>query len=184
MKHRLYYVSALLFAVLFVVGCDETTVPEDVAKQLTVEQAKVEPGFTWLEPTMMTYTPDADAVNQIKNSYMADPNRTVIMYLNPSCTCDGSRKTIPNALRTLHDAGVPDSKIVIYVMRSSKAKHPHSDRYSLKGLPNIYLLKGDKTVYYIETESEVTKYHQVGGSEKQIGATDKIETILAEGFAL
>lgn len=184
MKRSILNLSVLLCALLFIVGCEETAVPEDVARQLTVEQAKVEPGFTWLEPTMMTYTPDAAIVNSIKTAYNTDPNRSVVVYVNPSCTCDGSRVLVPHALRSLLEAGIPENKISIYVMRTSKAKHPNTDKYVLRGLPNIYLLKGDKTVFYIETENEVTVRNPVGGSPKPIGAEDKIEAILAEGFAL
>lgn len=184
MKHSILNLSFLLCAFLFMVGCEETAVPEDVARQLTVEQAKVEPGFTWLEPTMATYTPDAAAVNSIKTAYNADPNRSVIVYVNPSCTCDGSRVLVPHALRSLLEAGIPENKISIYVMRTSKAKHPNTDKYVLRGLPNIYLLKGDKTVFYIESENEVAARRTASESPKPIGVQDKIEAILAEGFAL
>lgn len=184
MKHTFMKLVLVFSVVLFIAGCEETTVPEDVAKQLTIEQAKVEPGFTWLESTMLTYAPDTNILNQIKKAYASDPNRSIIVYVNPSCSCDGSRVLVPQALRSLLEAGIPESKISIYVMRTTKAKHPYSDRYTLKGLPNIYILKDGKTVFFIESDSDAVKKYGLGETAKPIAASDKIESVLAEGFAL
>lgn len=183
MKNTFTKLVFVFSAILFIAGCEETTVPEDVAKQLSVEQAKVEPGFTWLESAMITYTPDTNILKQIKNAYASNPNRSVVVYVNPSCSCDGSRVRVPQALRSLLEAGIPESKISIYVMRTSKAKHPYSDRYTLKGLPNIYILKGGKTVFFIESDNEAIRKYGLGETAKPIIASDKIESVLAEGFA-
>ncbi|HRI30622.1 MAG TPA: hypothetical protein PLQ21_03770, partial [Candidatus Kapabacteria bacterium] len=166
-------------------GCNESvSVPEDIARQLTVEQAVIEPGFTWLQPTMDTYTPNAESVKQIADSYSADPNRSVIVYVNPGCSCVGSRKYVPHALKTLQAAGIPSSKITIFTMRTASGRHPHSDKYILEGLPSVYILKGTTTTFYFETKNEVSTWRSATSSRNTVTEKDAIETVLAQGFAL
>lgn len=186
MMHRRIAQSIVCLSLFFIMlGCEESTsVPEDVARQLTIEQAVVEPGFTWLQPTMDTYTPNPESVKQIADMYNADPNRSVIVYVNPGCSCVGSRKYVPHTLKTLQAAGIPSKKITIFTMRTASGRHPNSDKYKLEGLPSVYLLKGNTTTFYFETKNEQSSWRSATGSANVVTEKDAIETVLAQGFAL
>lgn len=187
MIHRRIVQSMFCLSLFFVMlGCNESvSVPEDVARQLTIEQAVIEPGFTWLQPTMDTYTPNAESVKQIADMYNADPNRSVIVYVNPGCSCVGSRKYVPHTLKVLQAAGIPSSKISIFAMRTASGRHPNSDKYKLEGLPSVYILKGNMTTFYFETKNEVSTWRSSTDDKKTtVTEQDPIEAVLAQGFAL
>jgi len=185
MRRRIVQSIVCLSLFFIMLGCEESTsVPEDVARQLTIEQAVVEPGFTWLQPTMDTYTPNPESVKQIADLYNADPNRSVIVYVNPGCSCVGSRKYVPHTLKTLQAAGIPSQKITVFTMRTASGRHPNSDKYKLEGLPSVYLLKGSTTTFYFETKNEQSSWRSSTGAANVVTEKDAIEEVLAKGFAL
>ncbi len=135
---------ALLCSLAFVaMSCNNAV--EFTADQLTVAGIAAQPGYAWFNGKVAAYTPAPANVAAIQSAYAADPFNTII-YVNPSCSCDGTQFHFPDLVKTLRSAGIPDSTVTIFSMRNAETKQPYSDIYPVKSLPTFYFVHTSKKV--------------------------------------
>ncbi|MDW8075682.1 MAG: hypothetical protein RMK00_07905 [Bacteroidota bacterium] len=123
--------------VVFLVGCSETPV-EYVAEEFTVYGIARQPGYAWFMQEKDTYQPDAAKVAQIQ-AKVGEISRCYL-FVNPSCTCNGTQKHFPHFVRCMEVAGFPLDSITILSMRNASTKHPYMNRFQVNRLPTFFLV--------------------------------------------
>lgn len=127
------------------ISCSESTAPEYKAEKMSMSQLNSTLGYEWFKAEVATYTPDAAKVQSIDEAY--DPETTSFyLYVNPSCSCKGTQKLFPHTVRILQDAGVTESHMEIYSMRSTSDEHPYMDLLQVHRLPTIFIVKNGVVV--------------------------------------
>ncbi|MFN8360994.1 MAG: hypothetical protein U0264_13855 [Candidatus Kapaibacterium sp.] len=154
--------------------------PEPEATLMTVSDLRTSTGYAWFDAEVNTYTPSAAKVKEISDAYQAN-HQQVYLFVNPSCGCNGTKKTFPQTIKVLQSAGVPDSMIIIYSMRSSQVKHPLMSRFSLRGLPSIFVTKNQSTVYVMQALNEKLYGNLPTQPDTEAGSRT-VEEMLQEGF--
>lgn len=122
---RMPLLLTLCLLALTVAACDDaptTTVDQRLGK-MSVEQFRADPGYSiWFDQGYDAYPGTAgdarvrfdEKVAAIRASF--DPTRhSVIMVVKPSCSCQKTQQTMPAVLKTLDAAGVPHSKIEVWI---------------------------------------------------------------------
>jgi hypothetical protein len=140
----------LVIPILFT-SCASNEPTEYVAKLTTVSELNNTAGFSWLEPEIATYTVDTNVINSIKTSWQSN-QRQFTVFVNPSCSCEGTKKLFPHFIRVLRDAGIPESAMKIYSMRSSSDKLPDDVKaqgFTIEFLPTIYIRNNGSNVKVI-----------------------------------
>jgi hypothetical protein len=144
MKIKLSLLLVALCAV-FAVSCSESTAPEYKAEKMSITQLNETLGYEWFKAEVAVYTPDAGKVQRIDEAY--DPETTSFyLFVNPSCSCKGTQKLFPHTVRILQDAGVTESHMEIYSMRSTSDEHPYMDLLQVHRLPTIFVVKNGVVV--------------------------------------
>jgi len=154
MKYLFSLLTLLLVIPILFVSCASNEPTEYVAKLTTVAELNNTAGFSWLEPEIATYTVDTNVINSIKTSWQTN-QRQFTVFVNPSCSCEGTKKLFPHFIRVLRDAGIPESSLRIYSMRSSTDKLPDdvkAEGYAIADLPTIYIRNNGATVKVISKE--------------------------------
>jgi hypothetical protein len=112
-------------------GCQDTvtSTTDTTLGKISVEQFRAEPRYSvWFTPGYDAYpasTAQAQAtfaqnVETIRNAF--DSTRhSILMIVKPTCSCQKTQQTMPQVLKVLDAAGVPHSKIEIYVTDSRMA---------------------------------------------------------------
>ncbi len=156
MKSKIFTI-VLLFCIPFIVGsCSNNEPTEFVAKLTTVSELNTSAGFAWLEPEISIYQVDTTTIKAIKTSWESN-KRDFTLFVNPSCSCVGTKKLFPHLVRVLREAGIPESYLKIYSMRSATDKLPEDVKtkgLTVTYLPTIYIRNNDVTVKVI-TENPV-----------------------------
>lgn len=151
MKYRLSLLLLTLFVPLFISSCANNEPTEYEAKLTTVAELNNSAGFAWLEPEITTYQVDAAVINQIKASWETN-KRDFTIFVNPSCSCTGTKKLFPHFIRVLREAGIPETYLKIYTMRSAEDKLPETVKtqgFSVAFLPTIYIRNNGTNVKVI-----------------------------------
>jgi hypothetical protein len=147
---NMLFVSISLFCVLSLFtysSCDSPV--EYTAEAFTVTELQNQPGYSWLTAEIASFTPTADKIKTVADS-LKDRVSAVTIYVNPTCTCEGTQKTFPKFIKTLREANIPESLITIYSMRSESTKQPLS-RFSVPSLPTFFIeRKGGMSTLQIE----------------------------------
>jgi hypothetical protein len=136
MKH----LSLLLITALCIAYTSCTNTTEYQADQLNIGQLSSQAGYAWFAQEAGRYTPTAVDVNAIRAAYAAAPF-TTYMYVNPSCTCNGTQKHFPRLYSALKAAGIPDSSMVVFSMLNTTTPQPYSDKYPVRVLPTFYFVR-------------------------------------------
>ena len=177
--------SVLKTMVLAIVGmtilssCTTNTEPSSSATLLPLNQITNNAGYVWFDAEKDNYIPVDSNIQEIKQSFK-NKNQKIYFFVNPSCSCDGTKKTFPHAIRILKDAGVPDDRIVIYSMKSYKDDHPMTSMFTLRGLPSIFITVNDN----VKCKMEVIdgKLYVTGNGKVDESPGEKLEEIMADGF--
>ncbi|MBL8004417.1 MAG: hypothetical protein JNL36_04895 [Candidatus Kapabacteria bacterium] len=151
MKYRFSLLTLLLVIPILFTSCASNEPTEYVAKLTTVSELNNTAGFSWLEPEIATYTVDTNVINSIKTSWQSN-QRQFTVFVNPSCSCEGTKKLFPHFIRVLRDAGIPESAMKIYSMRSSSDKLPDDVKaqgFTIEFLPTIYIRNNGSNVKVI-----------------------------------
>lgn len=151
MKFRNSFLTFLLVIPILLVSCASNEPTEYVAKLTTIAELNNTAGFSWLEPEIASYSVDTNVINSIKTSWLSNP-RQFTVFVNPSCSCEGTKKLFPHFIRVLRDAGIPESAMKIYSMRSSSDKLPDDVKaqgFTLEFLPTIYIRNNGTNVKVI-----------------------------------
>ncbi len=119
------------------IRCTETVAPEYEAKQMTLEQLRSTPGYSWFDLEMSLYEPDTQLVAAIADAYQPGVHHFTF-FIKPECQCKGTTKLFPRIVRILFEASVSDTAMTIYSMRSPEDKYPRPDIFQLKKLPTIF----------------------------------------------
>ncbi len=135
---KIFRLALVLAFATMAISCNNAT--EFTADQLTIKDVVATPGYAWFGDKVAAYKPGTDAVTTIKNSYASDPFSTII-YVNPSCSCNGTQFHFPDLVATLRAAGIPDSTVTIFSMRNAQTKQPYSDKYPVSALPTFYFVR-------------------------------------------
>lgn len=160
---KLSFLFIALCAII-TMACSDATSPEYNAERITAHTLSSKLGFEWFPEEVSSFQPDTAAVRAIKDAYSAD-NHKFYLYVNPSCSCKGTQKLFPHTIRILQDAGVKESDIEIYSMRSTSDKHPYMDKMPVQKLPTVFVVKNDVVVRSF--------------SEELVG--QKLESMILEG---
>jgi hypothetical protein len=130
MRMPLLLLSLCLLA-LTVVACEDTptTTPDTQLGKITVDEFLAEPRYSvWFSSGYDAYpaaSPQsqalfADKVAAIRSSF--DSSRhSILMIVKPTCSCQKTQQTMPQVLKVLDAAGVPHSKIDIWITDSRLA---------------------------------------------------------------
>lgn len=151
MKYRFSLLTLLLVIPILFTSCASNEPTEYIAKLTTVSELNNTAGFSWLEPEIATYTVDTNVINSIKTSWQSN-QRQFTVFVNPSCSCEGTKKLFPHFIRVLRDAGIPESAMKIYSMRSSSDKLPDDVKaqgFTIEFLPTIYIRNNGSNVKVI-----------------------------------
>lgn len=175
------------FMIMLVIGmmalssCTETTNPTNSATLLTMTDLTTSAGYAWFDAEKANYSPDDSKVNSIKSAYQ-QKNQKIYFFVNPSCSCDGTKKTFPHAIRILKDAGISDDRIIIYSMKSYTDDHPLKDKFTLRGLPSMFITVNDD----LKCKMEVIdgKLYVTGGGKIDDNPNEKLEETLEKAFGL
>ncbi len=173
-----FAVAAML--ILSAAGCNTTTDPNSDGVQMTVTQLFDTPGYSWMRSEVASYSPNPAVVSEIAAEFQAKKQK-VYLYVNPSCTCTGTKKRFPQTIRTLQEAGLTENDIVIVSMRSSKDKQPFSDRFTVRGLPSFFITRAETPVFAIQTVNEVLIANPLASPDKPAESAI-MEDVLLEGF--
>jgi hypothetical protein len=174
--------SALLiiFGMSILSSCTTNTEPSNSATLLPLSEITNNVGYQWFDAEKSVYIPDDSKVRDIRTHFQ-NKNQKIYFFVNPSCSCDGTKKTFPRAIRILKDAGIPDDRIVIYSMRSHTDDHPLKDKFTLRGLPSIYITVNDN----VKCKMEVIdgKLYVSGNGKSDDSPSSKLEEVIADGFS-
>lgn len=136
---KLLFVFALL---LFVSCSDNPTDNEDkAATKVDLEAVQTYPGFIDFKTTYDNYIPNSDYIDSLKSAFKSGEDK-VYIYLKPECGCNASLKTFPRMMKSLHEAGITDSNIVMYVMQDESYTYPESSFINVNDLPQFFTMKG------------------------------------------
>jgi hypothetical protein len=180
MKRILALVCCVLIAGTMFISCTDSTSTAGTATLLTLSELRNSAGYTWFDAEIALYTPDNALVQQISQAWQ-EKKQKVYFFVNPSCTCNGTKKTFPHAIRILKDAGIPDSMIVIYSMRSAKDDHPLQSRFTLRGLPSIFITSGTDTRYALQVIDDQLYGAAPSQPDTPVGSI-ALEKAMADGF--
>lgn len=170
----------VIFGMTLLSSCTTNTEPTNSASLLTIEQISNNAGYAWFDAEKSMYAPDDSKVRDINQAFK-NKNQKIYFFVNPSCSCDGTKKTFPRAIRILQDAGVPSDRIVIYSMKSHTDDHPLKDKFQLRGLPSIFITVNDEIkckMEVIDGNLKVTGNGKIDDSPGQ-----KLEEVIADGFS-
>jgi len=172
-------IIAIFIGMITLSSCTTNTEPSGSATQLTLSEISNNAGYAWFDAEKTLYVPDDSKVRNISESFKSK-NQKIYFFVNPSCSCEGTKKTFPHAIRILKDAGVPDDRIVIYSMKSHTDSHPLMDKFTLRGLPSIFITVNDN----LKCKMEVIdgKLLVTGNGKVDDSPGSKLEEVMAEGF--
>ncbi len=172
--------AILIVGTITMSSCNQTTEPSTgTASLLSLSDLNNSAGYSWFEAEKTLYKPDDSKIRDIASEFK-NKNHMIYFFVNPSCSCIGTKKTFPHVIRILKDAGVPDANIVIYSMKSFTDNHPLKDKFTLRGLPSIFITVNGNAKYSIEVIDDVL--YVSGGSKKDDKPSEVLESILLEGF--
>ena len=180
MNRLLSTALALIFGMTLLSSCTTNTEPTSSATLLSLSQISNNAGYAWFDAEKNIYTPDDSKVRDIKEAFR-NKNQKIYFFVNPSCSCDGTKKTFPRAIRILKDAGIPDDRIVIYSMKSHTDDHPLKDKFQLRDLPSIFITVND----VIKCKMEVIdgQLYVSGNGKIDDSPGQKLEEVMADGFS-
>ncbi len=129
---------------------------EFTADQLTIKDVATTSGYAWFNDEVTSYQPTTANVSALMSDYASDPFTTIV-YVNPSCSCDGTHHHFPDLISTLRAAGIADSTVTIFSMRNAATKQPLSDKYPVTTLPTFYFVhQSSKVVSVIPPDGTTT----------------------------
>lgn len=129
-----------LLTVLFLVAACETTTPDPAGQLMSISDLGENPGYSWYQTEIASYTPDASMVDSIVRNFQSADEK-VCIFVRPSCGCRGTQRLFPQIMKTLIAAKVDMSKIEIWSMRNPSDKTPYSSTLKLTTLPSIVVTK-------------------------------------------
>lgn len=119
------------------IGCSESPT-EYIAEEFTVSQIARQPGYAWFLQEKDSYQPDPALVAQIRAKLGTLDSS--YLFVNPSCSCNGTQKHFPHFVRCMELAGFSESKIAIISMRTASTKHAYMARFHVQRLPTFFLV--------------------------------------------
>lgn len=179
MNTLLRSLMAICLGIFVLSSCTSTTEPNGTATLLTLNQISNNAGYAWFDAEKTLYVPDDSKIREISANFK-NKNQKIYFFVNPSCSCEGTKKTFPHAIRILKDAGIPDERIVIYSMKSHTDDHPLKDRFKLRGLPTIYITVNDNVKCTMEVVDG--KFLVTGNGKVDESPGSKLEEVMANGF--
>ncbi len=137
----------VLILCAFALSCSDTAT-EYVADEFTVAQIARQPGYAWFTQEKDSYQPDPALIAQIQSRL--DMVDSCYLFVNPSCSCNGTQKHFPHFVRCMELAGFALDRITIVSMRSATTKHHHMPRFQIQRLPTFFLALHNNTDRAIE----------------------------------
>ncbi len=152
------YVANLLavFVVSILVGCSTTEPTELKAEKLSMEELTKSPGYSWFSAEMSNYVPNTADVSAIASTMAANPDRTVCIFVRPTCSCRGTQRLFPQIVKSLVAANVDMSRVEIWSMRNTTDSQPYPSRLTITELPSIYVFSGS-TVHAKVSDRDYTE---------------------------
>ena len=135
-------------SIFIVVAACETQAPDNSAEKLTIQELNATPAYAWYPAEMSVYTPSAEMVNSVRNSFEPSAEKIAI-FVKPTCSCRGTTKLFPQIMKTLVSADVDMDRVEIWSMRSASDSHPYQPNISITELPALFVFKNDVVVAHI-----------------------------------
>lgn len=138
----------LIFLLLsmFFYSCKETELVEE-GYIIERNDLYTSVGFDWFRERHNAYQPNSVAIEQIKNSFR--PNHKFIVFVKPTCSCQGTQFDFPSLIKTFDEANIPAENYEIWAVAKEHYKHNHMDIIDLKKLPACYLVVDGVPVFSI-----------------------------------
>jgi hypothetical protein len=141
LKHlRLFAICTLLS--IGIISCSETTSVDTTAEQLSLQELRTAPGYSWFDAESTHYDTDTLTVAEIATA-LENNNCRVYAYVKTSCTCVGTQKLFPRVMKVLTDAKLSEDQIEIFSMRAPSNEHPHMSTFDVQSLPSIFIVMND-----------------------------------------
>lgn len=153
MKKILLFISIIP---IFFISCQETELAEEgyIIKR---NELATSVGFDWFRSRYDEYTPNNVTIENIKNNIQ--PNHKFIVFVKPTCSCQGTQLDFPNLIKTFDESNIPVGSYEIWATAKETYSHNYMDIITLNKLPACYLLVDGVPVYsvldsfYIRTDS-------------------------------
>lgn len=138
-------IICLLFSLL---AC-EVSDGDKTAKFITIKElSQITPGYEWFPYEFNKYQPDGTISKEIDSLWKIKKYNFVI-FVNPSCNCQGTQVTFPMIVKCLKAGNIPDSSIIIYSMLRETYMHPYINKIHVNKLPSCFtVIDTSKSVYF------------------------------------
>lgn len=129
-----------VFMIVLLAGCKESTTTPDEKNATKVDMAELlhYPGFVNFKTSYDEYEPNAELIDSIKAAFKSSDQK-LYLYLKPECSCSATLVTFPKLMKTLDEAGIPQSNIMLYVMNDMTYNYPEKHKISLTDLPEFFV---------------------------------------------
>lgn len=129
----------------------EVSDSEKNAKLVTFQELiNLSPGFEWFPYEYNKYQPDVSVTKEIDSLWRLKGHR-FILFVNPSCNCQGTQVIFPTIVKILKSGNIPDSVIIIYSMLNTSYSHPFMNKFKVRNLPACFT----------EIDSNLSKYFSI-----------------------
>lgn len=138
MKKLLFVLALILF-----VSCSDnpTDNKNKAATKVDLAQVQSYPGFIDFKTSYESYEPNSLYIDSLRSTFNSSEDK-VYIYLKPECGCNASLKTFPQMMKSLHEAGISDDNIIMYVMEDESYTYPESSFIIVNDLPQFFTMKG------------------------------------------
>lgn len=142
---KISIISFFIVGLFLVSSCENSSTTQE-AKKAKVDDMLILPGFAWFDEAKRNYVFDTLVVEQIKNY---NNKQKLFLFVKPSCSCDGTKRTFPHFIKVLEQAGLSQNDYELYFMSNEEDKHPYMNEIKIKDLPGFYYKKTDGSYYSI-----------------------------------
>ncbi len=132
-------IFALCVVALTLVACNTTT-PEQSGQKMSISDLEKNPGYSWYQTEVATYTPNTAMVDSVRSNFDATEQK-ICIFVKPSCGCRGTQRLFPRVMKTLLDANIDMSKVEVWSMRSPSDNTPYKTTLALTSLPTIVVMR-------------------------------------------
>lgn len=127
----------IVLIVFALVSCEVSDVERN-AKLISLQELfNLSPGFEWFPYEYNKYQPDVNVTKGIDTLWKLKGYK-FILFVNPSCNCQGTQVIFPTIVKILKSGNVPDSAIIIYSMLNTSYTHPFMNKFKVRSLPACF----------------------------------------------
>jgi hypothetical protein len=139
-------IYGFIIILTLLVSCNESPVDYN-AELMTLEEIQKMPGFGWYYSDYAIYTAKQQDINDLLNPQNFNPDTDqFLVFVQPSCTCEGDHRGFPKVAKTIIEAGLGD-KMILYVIPNKESRHPYMDKIDIPQIPYYHILRNGEPAY-------------------------------------